>query len=84
MMNARVTVSGEVRLPQDVLDALDLEPGSVVNFERGPGGEVILAKAQEPPRLSRDEYRRRLGAFVGSAGPGPTTDEIMRMTRGED
>lgn len=83
-MNARVTLGGEVKLPQDVLDALHLEPGNVVNFERGPKGEVILEKAEETPRLSREEYRRRLESFVGIAGPGPTTDEVMRMTRGED
>jgi antitoxin PrlF len=83
-MNARMTIGGEVKLPQDVIEALELRPGSEVSFERSPTGEVILAKAQEQPRLTREEYRRRLESFVGSAGQGLSTDEIMRMTRGED
>jgi bifunctional DNA-binding transcriptional regulator/antitoxin component of YhaV-PrlF toxin-antitoxin module len=83
-MNTRVSIGGEVKLPQDVIEALKLEPGNAVSFERGSKGEVILSKVEEPPSVSREQYRRNLERLVGRAGPGPTTDEVMRMTRGDD
>jgi bifunctional DNA-binding transcriptional regulator/antitoxin component of YhaV-PrlF toxin-antitoxin module len=83
-MNVRMTAGKQITLPDDVVEALQLEPGSEVVFERRPGGQIVITKAGEVSRPSKAEYRRRLQSLLGSAGPGPTTDEIMRMTRGED
>ena len=79
-----MTPNGEVQLPPEVIEALELEPGNAVAFERGPAGEVILVKGRDEPQFDAEAYRQRLERLVGSAGPGLTTDEIMEMTRGRE
>jgi len=49
-----------------------------VDFHLAPDGSIILTKAGGAPPVSR------FAALRGRAGPGPTTDEIMALTRGED
>ncbi len=85
-MNARMTAAGEVQLPKEIIDALDLKPGSAVEFRRGPGGEVILDKASEPLRPTSEEWRRRIESVRGTATElkGMTTDEFMQFLRGDD
>lgn len=76
-MGATVTSKGQVTIPKRVRDLLGIGPGSVVDFERGPDGRVVLVKAGKKPRPSRFARLR------GHAGKGPSTAEIMAMTRGE-
>ncbi len=40
-------------------------------------GRVIEVVEERRPR-------RRFAEFLGHAGPGPTTDEIMALTRGDE
>lgn len=77
-MSTKVTSKGQVTIPKAVRDLLDLKPGSDVTFRRGPNHEVILERADKRRPPSRFEKLR------GHAGPGPTTDEIMEMLRGDD
>ncbi|MET3614864.1 AbrB family looped-hinge helix DNA binding protein [Rhizobium aquaticum] len=76
-MSIVVTASGQVTIPKDVLEQLGIGPGSKVDFRRHPDGTVELVGEEEKGTSSRFER------FRGHAGPGPTTDEIMDMTRGE-
>lgn len=76
-MPATVTIKGQVTIPKRVRDLLDLKPGSLVEFERGPDGRVSLVKVEGQDRGSR------FAALRGQAGPGLSTDEIMALTRGE-
>lgn len=76
-MSIIVTASGQVTIPKDVLEQLGIGPGSKVDFLRRPDGTVELVGKEEKRPPSRFER------FRGHAGPGPTTDEIMDMTRGE-
>jgi AbrB family looped-hinge helix DNA binding protein len=77
-MNA-VTVKGQVTIPKPVRDALDIHPGSQVEFVMNQAGEIVLRKAgAEQPAT------HRFDRFVGTLGPGMTTDEVMALTRGED
>ena len=76
-MSIIVTAKGEVTIPQDVLDQLGIGPGSKVDFLRHADGTVELVADGEKKISSR--FRD----FLGHAGPGPSTDEIMDMTRGE-
>ncbi len=77
-MNA-VTVKGQVTIPKPVRDALDIHPGSLVEFTMNRDGEVVLRRAAtETPAPSRFER------FQGCAGPGMSTDEIMALMRGDD
>jgi antitoxin PrlF len=77
-MSTKVTTKGQVTIPKAVRDLLDLKPGSEVKFRYGPNREIILERAdgERPPS--------RFERLLGHAGPGPTTDEIMKMLRGDD
>lgn len=77
-MSTKVTTKGQVTIPKAVRDLLDLKPGSEVRFRYGPNREIILERADGERPASRFEK------LLGHAGPGPSTDEIMAMTRGED
>lgn len=77
-MSTIVTDDGQITIPQAYLDRLGLVPGSAVEFEVAADGRVVLSKAPSEPK------RSRFDALRGSAGPGPTTDELMAMLRGEE
>jgi len=76
-MGTTVTSKGQVTIPKRVRDLLGIEPGSVVDFERGADGRVVLVKVGRKARPSR------LARLRGHAGKGLSTAEIMAMTRGE-
>jgi antitoxin PrlF len=76
-MSTTVTAKGQVTIPKDVRDQLGIGPGSKVDFRRRPDGAIELVRdddTREPGRFEK---------FRGFAGPGPSTDEVMEMTRGE-
>ena len=77
-MATAVTQKGQVTIPKRVRDRLGIHPGSLVDFELQPDGRVVLARVdgERPPS--------RFEALIGCAGVGPTTDEIMALTRGDD
>jgi antitoxin PrlF len=78
VMPSKVTSSGRVTIPKRVRDYLGIEAGTEVAFRRGADGSIIIERAdgsRPPSPLSR---------LVGSAGPGPSTDEIMALLRGDD
>jgi AbrB family looped-hinge helix DNA binding protein len=76
-MGTTVTSKGQVTIPKRVRDLLGIEPGSVVDFERGPDGRVVLVK------LGRKARPSRFARLRGSAGKGLSTAQIMAMTRSE-
>ena len=77
-----VTTKGQVTIPKAVRDLLGIKPGNAVSFEMDRDGRVVISKAGARGgrlrRASRFERQR------GSAGPGMTTDEIMKLMRGDD
>ncbi|HEY5817453.1 MAG TPA: AbrB/MazE/SpoVT family DNA-binding domain-containing protein [Mesorhizobium sp.] len=77
-MSTTVTTKGQVTIPKAVRDLLGLKPGSKVNFRYGPNQEILLERAdgERPPS--------KFAKFLGHAGPGLSTDELMAMLRGED
>jgi AbrB family looped-hinge helix DNA binding protein len=78
MMSTKVTTKGQVTIPKAVRDLLDLKPGSEVKFKYNANREIVLERAdgQRPPS--------RFEKLLGHAGPGPTTDEMMAILRGDD
>jgi AbrB family looped-hinge helix DNA binding protein len=88
-MNAKVNIGGVITLPADVVEELELKPGSEVAFTRSQGGEIVLTKAPEPAVPSREQIRDRIRAAARSARTGVskefvgmTTDEFMEFIRG--
>jgi antitoxin PrlF len=77
-MLTKVTSNGRVTVPKRVRDYLGLEPGTEVAFSRALDGSIVIERADGTRPPSRFEK------VCGSAGPGPSTDEIMAMLRGED
>ena len=76
-MATTVTRKGQVTIPRRVRDRLEIGPGSRVEFELTPAGQVIILKVGE------DGARGRFEALRSRAGAGMTTDQIMALTRGE-
>jgi hypothetical protein len=55
-----------------------MEPGTEVAFRLDADGSVVIERADGTRPQSR------FAKLVGIAGPGPSTDEIMALTRGDD
>lgn len=80
----RITSKGQVTIPQAIREKAGLLPGTDVAFEL-VGEEVRIVKA---PNGRQGEPGGAAGS--GSCGTAPpakprlSTDEIMRLTRGEE
>jgi AbrB family looped-hinge helix DNA binding protein len=81
-MAHQVTTKGQVTIPKRVREYLGIQPGSGVEFEVGPQGEVTLRKAGKPSKRAR--ARGRFVALRGKRKSGMTTDELMNLLRGYD
>lgn len=81
-MAHQVTVKGQVTIPKRVREYLGIKPGSGVEFEVGPQGEVLLRKAGKPSKQARS--RGRFAVLRGTRKSGMTTDELMNLLRGYD
>ena len=81
-MAHQVTVKGQVTIPKRVREYLGIRPGSGVEFEVGPQGDVLLRKAGRPGKEARP--RSRFAALRGARKSGMSTDEIMNLLRGYD
>ncbi len=75
----RITSKGQVTIPQDIRERYGLLPHTEVEFAFD-NGNVVIRKTNSGNRQARDWVRR----YRGSADAGLTSDEIMRLTRGED
>lgn len=88
-MNVIVKVGGVVTLPGEVLEELDLEPGSEIVFNRSPTGGFVVQKAEQGDSSSREHIRNQIRAAAIAARTGMipeyaemTTDEYMELIRG--
>jgi antitoxin PrlF len=79
-MAHQVTVKGQVTIPKRIRQHLGIKPGSGVEFEVGPNGDVVLRKAGRARSTAR---RSRFAQFRGTATVKLSTEEIMALTRGE-
>jgi antitoxin PrlF len=83
VLATNVTIKGQVTLPKAVREAAGIRPGDRVNVRVRPeGGVIIEAEAGVKSAAAylkglKDMSRRR--PFRGFS-----TEDIMRMTRGED
>jgi antitoxin PrlF len=73
----KVTIKGQVTIPKDVREKLGIQPLSEVEFVEEQG-RVFLVKKEAGKR-----DKRRFALLRGSATAKMSTEEIMRLTRGE-
>lgn len=78
----RVTSKGQVTIPQDIREQLGLLPETEVEFIV-EGDAVRIIKAAASRRPTRGERAVEL-LRRHSLTTGLSTDEIMRLTRGEE
>jgi antitoxin PrlF len=76
-MSTKVTTKGQVTIPKAVREMLGLKPGSKVLFRYNDNRDIVIERADGERPLTKIEKLR------GHAGPGLTTDEIMKMLRGD-
>lgn len=81
-MPTTITIKGQVTIPKRIRDALDLTPGSAVDFCVNDAGEVVLHKAASRPRRVR--AADRFDAARGKADIKWRTHELMALLRGDD
>ncbi len=73
-----LTSKGQVTIPKQIRDALNLGVGSAIDFAVNRNGELVLQKAaQSSSHLDRFEAAR------GKADIKWRTDDLMAMLRGE-
>jgi AbrB family looped-hinge helix DNA binding protein len=75
-----MTVKGQVTIPKEVRDAINMKPGDKVTVRATASGGVYIEKAG-----AKDDYKERLYAVgrLGLIKDGKSTDEIMKELRGD-
>ena len=78
MATTTLTSRGRITVPKEVRDFLGIGPGSKVMFQVTPMGEVVLRPVNAQVALPRS-----FASVRGSATVKMSTNEIMRLTRGD-
>ncbi len=79
-MVTTLTSKGQVTIPKQIRDALNLVPGASVEFAVNREGEVVIQRAGARPGHKRDRFE----AARGKADVKWRTDDLMSLLRGED
>lgn len=77
-MATTVTSKGQVTIPKKVRDALQIGPGSAIEFAVNADGEVVVRRSGGRALPKRD----RFAAVRGKAQIRWRTDELMALLRG--
>jgi len=78
-MSRTLTSKGQVTIPKQIRDALNLVPGSAVDFAVNREGDVVIHKAGAHPSRKPDRFE----AARGKADVKWRTDDLMALLRGE-
>jgi AbrB family looped-hinge helix DNA binding protein len=79
-METTVTSKGQVTIPKQLRDALNIQPGAKVVWEVNEAGEPVLRKAGDASEGRPDRFDRAVGA--AEIKWNGTTDEFMELIRG--
>lgn len=79
-METTVTSKGQVTIPKQLRDALDIQPGCKVVWEVNEAGEPVLRKTGPTLETRPDRFDRAVGA--AEIKWDGTTDEFMELIRG--
>jgi len=74
----RVTTKGQVTIPKEIREALGIEPGDEITFEKADSGYKIRKKAPTTAD-GEDPFEK----YRGSASSDDSMPERMRRLRGE-
>ena len=75
----KITTKGQVTIPQRLRLKFGLLPHTEAAFEESEGGVLI-----RPLLSKRALIEQRLRGARGAADSGLLTDDVMRLTRGDD
>ena len=75
-----LTAKGQVTIPKAFRDAIGVAPGDAVEFDLEDDAIFI----RKPGAVKALRGKRLVEALRGLGSGTMTTDEIMRMTRGDD
>ena len=82
-MDSTVTTKGQVTIPKEMREHLNLVAGDKVVFAYLNDGSIRIAAAR-PARKSRRKGKSRFEALRGVAKLDMRTDDLMRLLRGYD
>jgi len=88
-MSTTLTIKGQVTIPKQIRDALDLQPGCQLNFAVNDAGEVLLQKAELGNKTSKNKIamssvkKDRFELVRGKADIQWRTQDLMNLLRGE-
>lgn len=78
-----VTVKGQVTLPKAVREAAKIRPGDKVVARALPSGGIVVERVGDAGSAS--SYRARLQDLARRRPfEGMSTDDLMKLTRGDD
>lgn len=79
-MRMHIDSAGKTTLPQRILDHLGLKAGDDIEVKVDAEGRIYLQRADLDPPAAKDGLDRIRGIMKS----GLSTDDIMKMTRGEE
>ena len=79
-MTTTLTSKGQVTIPKQIRDALNLSTGCELDFAVDANGDVVIHKVGARTTRKRD----RFDAARGKADIKWRTDELMSLLRGDD
>lgn len=77
-MTTTITSKGQVTIPKQIRDALNLDPGCAIDFKVNQDGDVVLRKAGTRESRNTD----RFAAARGKAEVKWKTADLMALLRG--
>jgi len=78
-MATTLTSKGQVTIPKQIRDALDMAPGCAVDFAVNREGDVVIHKVGARARRKPDRFE----AARGKADVRWKTNDLMALLRGE-
>jgi antitoxin PrlF len=79
-MSTTLTSKGQVTIPKHIRDALNLEPGSMVDFAVNRDGEVVIRSVRGHAKNKADRFE----AARGKASIKWRTTDLMGLLRGKN
>ena len=87
-MSTTLTIKGQITIPKQIRDALDLQPGCKLNFTYNDAGEVLLQKEELGNKTPKDKRakssvnKNRFEQVRGRADIQWSTKDLMKLLRG--